>query len=91
MLRDVDGLSTAEVADSLKLSRVAVKVRLHRARSLLRSQLLTRAGSGIAGSFRFLGNRCDRMVGAVMHGIRAADFAVSPDGGSARAGEEFPQ
>jgi RNA polymerase sigma-70 factor, ECF subfamily len=86
MLRDVDGLSTAEVADSLKLSRVAVKVRLHRARSLLRSQLLARAGPGIAGSFRFLGNRCDRMVGAVMHGVRPAGFAVSPDGG-----EEFPQ
>src|SRR5262249_42949268 len=72
MLRDVDGLSTAEVARSLKISRAAVKVRLHRARSLLRHRLLARAGAGIAGSFRFLGIRCDRMVGGVMRRIWAA-------------------
>jgi RNA polymerase sigma-70 factor (ECF subfamily) len=69
MLRDVDGLSTAEVAGSLNISRPAVKVRLHRARSLLRQRLLARAGPGIAGSFRFLGQRCDRMVGGVMRRI----------------------
>jgi len=93
ILREVEGLSTAEAADSLKLSLVTVKTRLHRARALLRRQLLALAGPGIAGSFRFLGRRCDRIVGAVMRRIRpAASFlVVSPEPGRAGAWEEFPQ
>jgi RNA polymerase sigma-70 factor, ECF subfamily len=39
ILRDVEGLSTSEVAATLELSEAAVKSRLHRARSLLREQL----------------------------------------------------
>lgn len=39
ILRDVEGLSTAETAAALELSEPAVKSRLHRARALLRSHL----------------------------------------------------
>lgn len=39
VLRDIEGLSTAEVADSLGLTETNVKVRLHRARLVLREQL----------------------------------------------------
>jgi RNA polymerase sigma-70 factor (ECF subfamily) len=39
MLKDVDGLSNEEIADSLGLSVPAVKSRLHRARLALRDQL----------------------------------------------------
>ncbi len=39
VLRDVQGLSNAEVADVLELSVAAVKSRLHRARILLRDRL----------------------------------------------------
>lgn len=39
MLREVEGLSTAETAEVLGLSEGAVKVRLHRARLQLREQL----------------------------------------------------
>jgi RNA polymerase sigma-70 factor (ECF subfamily) len=39
VLRDIEGLSTAEVADSLGLTETNVKVRLHRARLALREQL----------------------------------------------------
>jgi RNA polymerase sigma-70 factor (ECF subfamily) len=39
VLRDIDGLSTAETADVLDLSETAVKSRLHRARLALRKQL----------------------------------------------------
>jgi RNA polymerase sigma-70 factor (ECF subfamily) len=39
ILRDVEGLSTAETADALTLSEAAVKSRLHRARLTLRSHL----------------------------------------------------
>ena len=39
VLRDIDGLSTAETAEVLDISQTAVKSRLHRARLLLREQL----------------------------------------------------
>jgi RNA polymerase sigma-70 factor (ECF subfamily) len=39
VLRDIDGLSTAETAEVLDLSATAVKSRLHRARLALREQL----------------------------------------------------
>ncbi|HIC87884.1 MAG TPA: sigma-70 family RNA polymerase sigma factor [Anaerolineae bacterium] len=39
ILRDVQGLSTAEVAETLGISQSAAKVRLHRARLRLREQL----------------------------------------------------
>lgn len=41
VLRDVEGLATAEVAEVLDLSEAAVKSRLHRARALLRQHLAT--------------------------------------------------
>jgi RNA polymerase sigma-70 factor, ECF subfamily len=39
LLRDVDGLSHREIAESLGLTAVAVKTRVHRARLFLRKQL----------------------------------------------------
>ncbi len=39
VLRDIEGLSTAEVAEALNLTETNVKVRLHRARLALREQL----------------------------------------------------
>jgi RNA polymerase sigma-70 factor, ECF subfamily len=39
VLRDIEGLSTAEVAEALSLTETNVKVRLHRARLVLREQL----------------------------------------------------
>jgi RNA polymerase sigma-70 factor, ECF subfamily len=44
VLRDVEGMSTAETAECLDLSEEAVKTRLHRARALLRDELFERAG-----------------------------------------------
>ncbi len=39
VLRDIEGLSTAETADVLGISEAAVKSRLHRARLFLRERL----------------------------------------------------
>jgi RNA polymerase sigma-70 factor (ECF subfamily) len=39
LLRDVEGLSTAEAAEALSLTQTNLKVRLHRARLLLRERL----------------------------------------------------
>lgn len=49
VLRDVEGLSAAEVAEVLALSVAAVKSRLHRARALLREDLARRLGEPLAG------------------------------------------
>src|SRR2546421_2450419 len=44
MMRDIEELTTAEAAESLDITEQNVKVRLHRARALLRRELYTRAG-----------------------------------------------
>ncbi|HET7440190.1 MAG TPA: sigma factor-like helix-turn-helix DNA-binding protein, partial [Terriglobales bacterium] len=62
MMRDIEELSTAETAAALELSEDNVKVRLHRARALLRRELYARAGTNRASAFGFMGVRCDRMV-----------------------------
>ncbi len=65
MLREVDGLNTAETADCLGVSEDVVKTRLSRGRAALRSQLAERAGILAPDTFRFQQPRCDRVVAAV--------------------------
>lgn len=65
VLREVEGLSTAETADCLEITEDAVKTRLHRARALLREELFERAGIAAATAFSFHLSRCDRIVAAV--------------------------
>lgn len=72
MLRDVEELSTAEVAETLGLSENAVKVRLHRARAMVREELANRVGEGVRETFPFLGARCDEMVRKVMLRVRGS-------------------
>jgi RNA polymerase sigma-70 factor, ECF subfamily len=66
MLRDVEGLSTSEVASVLGVSDDVVKTRLSRGRAALRELLLDRVGATTPDAFRFLRPRCDRMVAAVL-------------------------
>jgi RNA polymerase sigma-70 factor (ECF subfamily) len=63
MLREVDGLSTAETARHLRISDATVKTRLHRAKGLLQRKLQAVTP---AEAFRFDGARCDRLVAGVM-------------------------
>lgn len=71
VLREVEGLSTGETADALGLSRTAAKVRLFRARRLLRERIeqLTEGATGEILSFA--GARCDRIVSGVLVRIGA--------------------
>ena len=73
VLRDVEGLSTAETAECLGLSEDNVKTRLSRSRAMLRRELLERAGGATADVFSFHLSRCDRVVAAVLErlGLRA--------------------
>jgi RNA polymerase sigma-70 factor (ECF subfamily) len=69
VLRDVEGLSTAEVAESVGISEMAVKTRLHRARAALREELFSRIGAAALPPFSFDGERCDRIVNTVLSRI----------------------
>jgi len=66
VLREIEGMSTADAAFALGTSEEVVKVRLHRARLALRDRLYERVGSAAQGAFPFLGWRCDRMVANVL-------------------------
>jgi RNA polymerase sigma-70 factor, ECF subfamily len=69
MIREIEEMSTAETAECLGLTESAVKIRLHRARKLLRRQLYEQVGAVTGQAFRFLGVRCDRIVSGVMQRI----------------------
>jgi RNA polymerase sigma-70 factor (ECF subfamily) len=71
MMRDVEGMSTAETAECLGISEQNVKVRLFRARAMIRRQLFERAGAASSKAFVFLGARCDRVVKNVLARIDA--------------------
>jgi RNA polymerase sigma-70 factor (ECF subfamily) len=66
MLRDVQGLSTAEAAAALGLGEEAVKTRLHRGRVMLRRLITARVGATAATAFPFYAPRCDRVVTGVL-------------------------
>ena len=66
VLREVEGLSTAEAAACLGISEDLAKTRLHRARTQLRENLYRRAGITLASIFAFGNERCDRVVASVM-------------------------
>ena len=66
VLRDVEGLSTAETAECLGLSADVVKTRLVRARAQLRRKISEQIGVGARDLFAFPATRCDRVVAAVL-------------------------
>jgi RNA polymerase sigma-70 factor (ECF subfamily) len=70
VLREVEGLSTAETAECLGVSEDVVKTRLHRARLLLRKELFDRAGLVRQDAFAFHASRCDRLVAAVFEQLK---------------------
>lgn len=73
MLREVEGLSTAETAACLDISQSLVKTRLHRARAALRQEMESRSRTALNEAFAFHLSRCDQVVAAVLARIRSAD------------------
>jgi RNA polymerase sigma-70 factor, ECF subfamily len=70
MLRDVEDMSTSDAAEVLEITEDNVKVRLHRARALLRKSLYARAGMERKEVFNFHAARCDRVVKNVFEQIQ---------------------
>jgi len=71
MMRDVEQLNTQETAAALDLTEENVKVRLHRARAMVRKNLFAQAGAEAPAAFGFMGPRCDRVVARVMERVSA--------------------
>jgi RNA polymerase sigma-70 factor (ECF subfamily) len=69
MLRDVEEMSTSDAAYALEITEQNVKVRLHRARALLRKTLFARAGAESSQMFTFHAIRCNRVVNNVFERI----------------------
>jgi RNA polymerase sigma-70 factor (ECF subfamily) len=66
ILRQVEGMDTAEVAEVLGVSEAIVKTRFSRARAMLRRELYDRANVAAPHAFQFVQPRCDRVVAAVL-------------------------
>jgi RNA polymerase sigma-70 factor, ECF subfamily len=62
MLREVEDMSTTDAAYALEITEENVKVRLHRARALLRKSLFAVAGTESREAFNFNAVRCGRVV-----------------------------
>jgi RNA polymerase sigma-70 factor (ECF subfamily) len=65
VLRDVEEINTAEVAEILNVTPENVKMRLHRARAVLRKKLFLRARMQRQEAFAFHAKRCDCVVATV--------------------------
>lgn len=78
-LRAVQELSTAETAACLEVSEEVVKVRLHRARVMLRHSLVDGANASLPEAFAFMGPRCDRIVARVFEGLQRLAPPLPPD------------
>jgi RNA polymerase sigma-70 factor (ECF subfamily) len=78
MLREIEGMNTAETAQCLDIGEDAVKVRLHRARALMRKDIYAQTGAASTEAFQFLGHRCDRMVAAVLDRISSLTSKTVP-------------
>jgi RNA polymerase sigma-70 factor, ECF subfamily len=63
-------MSTTDAAEVLEITEDNVKVRLHRARALLRRSLYARAGMERKEAFNFHAVRCDRVVKNVFERIQ---------------------
>ena len=69
VMREVEGLSTAETAAALDINEDTVKTRLHRAKRLLQDRLNRRLGPAASEIYSFHLSRCDRVVAGVMAAI----------------------
>jgi RNA polymerase sigma-70 factor (ECF subfamily) len=66
VLREIEQLSTAEVAEVLGITPDNVKQRLSRAKAMLRNALEVRTGATLAELYPFEAPRCDRVVAGVL-------------------------
>jgi RNA polymerase sigma factor (sigma-70 family) len=74
VMRELSKMSVAETAASLGISPANTKVRLHRAKRLLREELQRQVPE--ISLYGFLGDRCDLLTRRVMERIASGDVAA---------------
>ncbi len=80
VLRDVEEMSTTETAEALGISEETVKIRLHRARAILRKKLYSHASIETREAFAFGAAQCERVARNVFAGIRQQVLASQNPG-----------
>jgi RNA polymerase sigma-70 factor (ECF subfamily) len=68
MLKEVEGMEISEISKGLDLSNSNVKVRLHRARNMMKDYILN--ATNTQDIFEFGNSKCDRVVENVMRRIQ---------------------
>jgi len=71
LLRETEGLTTAEVARTLRINPITVKTRLFRARRRLKTALEIQVSGGFEAIFPFDGQRCVSMADRVIAALKA--------------------
>jgi RNA polymerase sigma factor (sigma-70 family) len=66
VMREVEDMTMQDIAECLSVPPATVRTRLFRARALLREALARDMDAATAGVFGFAGERCDRIVAAVL-------------------------
>jgi RNA polymerase sigma-70 factor (ECF subfamily) len=78
VMRELEQMSTAEAASALEITEETIKVRLHRAKGLLRNSISMRMEESMPQAFPFLGQRCDKIVHAVLSLLSSRPPPVGP-------------
>ena len=73
VMRDVEDMSVQETAECLAIPAATVRTRLFRARALLRERLSRDLDTASIDVFSFAGDRCDRIVAAVLAHVGTTD------------------
>lgn len=73
ILREVEGMSTAETAEALSVTEDVVKTRLSRAKQQARAELMERLGGLRESCFPFHAVRCERVISGVIARIHASE------------------
>jgi RNA polymerase sigma-70 factor (ECF subfamily) len=75
MLKEVEGMNIEETSEALSISKVNVKVRLHRAKAMLKN--LIQDATKVSTLFTFGNERCDKVTDHVMQYIRKKEAEKS--------------
>jgi RNA polymerase sigma-70 factor (ECF subfamily) len=72
MMRELEEMTVEETAECLGIPEATVRTRLFRARALLRESLAREIDMATGDAFAFAGERCDRIVAAVLKRVAGA-------------------
>lgn len=79
VLREVEGMAVADIADSLGIQEATVKTRAFRARELLRNRLCDWSDAALPELLSFAGERCARIAARVLADLDADPSNPPPE------------